>query len=736
MQSHERSIMDGMTAGSAAARLNAPAREDHPEPFPEAGFDALVAAAAAVCETPIALIGLTDEDRQWCQWCKTIPDQHGVRETFRPRAFRDRTIRRPGLLEIVDAAGDPDFRNDPLVTGAPHIRFYAGVALRAPDGRAIGTVCVIDHRPRRLDGHRRRSLESLAAVATALLEDRRHWQTLTSQVTASDTRYRKLCQETPAMLHTIDREGRLVSVSQRWLQAMGYAHDEVIGRPSTDFLTPASRELAKALLSEFFASGCCQDVPYQFVTKRGEVMDVLLSATAERDGQGNIGHSLAVIVDVTERKRAERALMASEEKFRDFAAAGADWFWQTDAGGRFCWFSASVEQRVGVPVHRLLGRTREEIGLMPGGSSSATAQPDLCSPRPFRDAELRFEVSDGDRSRTLWIRSSGVPIVDGRGVFQGYRGSSTDITALKNAEFEHQRLQQQLVQASRLAGQAEIATGVLHNIGNVLNSLNISLSIAHGQLQQSRLSGLGQINVLLERHGDDLAGFFASDPKARQLPAYLRRLDDTLRAEHAALDAEFGAMHSGMAHLKRIVSAQQSMAGRFGVVEPAVLGDLVDEVLALTVHECHGIAIERDYRVAAPVTIDRQSVLQILINLVNNGKEALLDSGSEAPRLAVTVAADDDAWQIRISDNGPGLTPEQRRSVFEFGYTTKDYGHGYGLHASATQAQAMGGNLTCSSAGPGRGTTFTLRCPWRPRQDGAGAEPPPPAPRVAAPDAV
>ncbi|MEZ4452969.1 MAG: PAS domain S-box protein [Nannocystaceae bacterium] len=134
---------------------------------------------------------------------------------------------------------------------------------------------------------------------------------------ASEARYRALYQRTPAMMHSIDHEGRLVDVSDAWLERLGYAREEVVGRASVDFLTAASRAYAEAeVLPEFFRSGVVRDIPYHFVHKDGAVLDILLSGIAERDAQGRFLRSLAVLVDVTERNRTEEALRRSEDQLR------------------------------------------------------------------------------------------------------------------------------------------------------------------------------------------------------------------------------------------------------------------------------------------------------------------------------------------------------------------------------------------------------------------------------------
>ena len=131
----------------------------------------------------------------------------------------------------------------------------------------------------------------------------------------SEERYRSIYHNTPAMLHSIDTSGCLVSVSDHWLEMLGYVREEVIGQKLVQYFTPASRRLAEdTVFPEFFEKGFCKDIPYQFVKKDGNTIDVLLSAIGDRDDDGNVIRSLAVSIDVTERNRAEKALTLAKEE--------------------------------------------------------------------------------------------------------------------------------------------------------------------------------------------------------------------------------------------------------------------------------------------------------------------------------------------------------------------------------------------------------------------------------------
>jgi PAS domain S-box-containing protein len=281
---------------------------------PEPVFDALVQAAARLCEVPMALISLIDERRQWF---KAAVGLEGMAETERRHAFCDHTIRSDAVFEVGDARHDSRFATHSLVAGEPQVRFYAGAPLVLPGGERIGTVCVLDRVPRALGELQREMLRHLASTVVAALAERRRHLDVTAELAASEARYRTLYEATPAILHSIDEQGRLLNVSNQWLDTLGYTRAEVIGRKSTEFLAPESAQYARdVVLPAFFQRGRCERVPYQFVRRDGSLVDVLLSAIQERDGQGRPSRSLAVIENVTENHRLARQLSDSEQRYR------------------------------------------------------------------------------------------------------------------------------------------------------------------------------------------------------------------------------------------------------------------------------------------------------------------------------------------------------------------------------------------------------------------------------------
>jgi signal transduction histidine kinase len=300
-----------------------------------------------------------------------------------------------------------------------------------------------------------------------------------------------------------------------------------------------------------------------------------------------------------------------------------------------------------------------------------------------------------------------------------------DITSRKQTEAELARMHQQLLEVSRQAGMAEVATNVLHNVGNVLNSVNVSSSLISEKVRASKAGNLAKAVALLQAHENDLAAFLADNPKGRQLPGYLRSLADHLDAEQNETLKELKSLAANIDHIKEIIAMQQSYARVLGVVESLPVVDLVEDALRLNAGamERHQVKVVREYFTVPPILVDKHKVLQILVNLIRNAKYALDDGGHADKRLVLQVGLNgNDTVKISVIDNGIGIPPENLTRIFEHGFTTRKEGHGFGLHNGALAAKELGGKLTAHSDGPGRGATFTLELPRRPREKGQGTE--------------
>jgi predicted ATPase/signal transduction histidine kinase len=286
---------------------------------------------------------------------------------------------------------------------------------------------------------------------------------------------------------------------------------------------------------------------------------------------------------------------------------------------------------------------------------------------------------------------------------------------------ELRQAQSWLVDTARSAGMAEVAANVLHNVGNVLTSATVSHEVMSESLGLSRLGRLKQVSTLLEEHRHELADFLTLNPRGARLPGYLSQLADELLREHAALREDMARMGKHLAHIHAIIQVQRSYASRTLLTEECALAQLVEDALRiqLPLLERHGISIRRELPELPLVHLDRHMVLQILINLITNAKDAVSKLPPEQRRLGVRLAAEQGVARIQVIDNGVGIEPGLRHRLFSQGFTTREGGQGLGLHSSALAAKLLGGRLSLDSEGPGRGATATLELPLVPAQPSA-----------------
>ena len=301
---------------------------------------------------------------------------------------------------------------------------------------------------------------------------------------------------------------------------------------------------------------------------------------------------------------------------------------------------------------------------------------------------------------------------DEEGRLRRLLGVSWDVTDQVRQEERRRQLQLQLQEASRHAGMAEVATGVLHSVGNVLNSLGVSAVLLQSRLKASKVANIERAAKLITEQGPRLGEFFASDPRGKELPGYLRQIGEHLVTENRELCDEAQAVVTHVEHIGKIVAAQQTYARRGGSLEELQAAELVEHALVLHFSTNMGVVVHREFGAVDRVMVDRHKLLQILGNLLSNARHALRDKTHGSRELTVRLRAlPSGFFAIDVEDTGAGIGAEAMKRLFEFGFTTKKDGHGFGLHASAILAKEMGGELTARSEGAGRGACFTVRLP-------------------------
>lgn len=302
-------------------------------------------------------------------------------------------------------------------------------------------------------------------------------------------------------------------------------------------------------------------------------------------------------------------------------------------------------------------------------------------------------------------------------VMERTRQLQEQIEAKDRAHSELAAAQQRLIELSREAGMAEIATGVLHNVGNVLNSVNVSTSLVAGKVRESRVDNLVALIGMLEQHAADLNGFLGDDPKGQRVLPYLVKLGGHFRSERDGILHELEQLCSHVGHIKQIVATQQSYAKVSGLVENLRLCDLVEDALRIVEPGLvrHGIKLERDFDPLPEIAVEKHQILQILLNLLRNAKQALKegsDDGVKVIRVRIRRLGERRV-SLAVADTGVGLSVENLTRIFGHGFTTKADGHGFGLHSCALAAGQMGGSMRAESDGPGRGATFILELPLK-----------------------
>jgi signal transduction histidine kinase len=291
---------------------------------------------------------------------------------------------------------------------------------------------------------------------------------------------------------------------------------------------------------------------------------------------------------------------------------------------------------------------------------------------------------------------------------------------VKERTAELKEAHKKLVDVARQSGMAEIATNVLHNVGNVLNSIHTSVSLAREQLSKLRLEQVARVASMFEERKADLPVFLTQDERGRKVPPYLRQLGANLLQERERIATLLEEVDRYTAHIGTIVKLQQGYARAPSMNEPVRLEELVEDALRMQDAPLaqHSVKVERQLASLPPVMLDKHKVLMILINLVSNARYAMDGVPEGERRLTVSVEPPADGrLRIEVRDNGMGIAPELLTRIFQRGFTTRSEGHGFGLHSSALAAQQLGGSLLARSEGPGKGASFTLELPYQPTEE-------------------
>jgi signal transduction histidine kinase len=272
----------------------------------------------------------------------------------------------------------------------------------------------------------------------------------------------------------------------------------------------------------------------------------------------------------------------------------------------------------------------------------------------------------------------------------------------------------EMMRLSHRAGMAEMASGVLHNVGNVLNSVATSAAMMREKLDNGKFVSLVMVTAMIQENRADIGNFFLSDLRGKKVPDLLSRLAELMCEDRDAMYRNIAHLEAGVEHIKQIIQSQQSMARGTRHVAEEDMGTVIDEAIQLSglAKNTHGVTLVRKLSPCPRMRIEKHKVLQILINLLTNAEKAVVDNNNDLKQITVSlgiVAAEPDLRiAISVEDTGVGISPDYIPMIFQHGFTTRNDGHGFGLHTAAIDSTNMGGSLTVSSPGIGQGAAFTL----------------------------
>jgi PAS domain S-box-containing protein len=682
-------------------------------------FSGLARLAAHACGSPLASIAVSGCGETWC-----TPSAELARDAApRPDPFATFTSQASGLYEVPDTSQDDRFRHSDPVISSVVIRSYAGCALRTSGGETLGTLGVYGPQARALSSAQRAALLLLAEQAVAHADTHCRLTELAllgdAQCAAAsphpDGAARALLDSAAVAIYHTDSDGNMIYGNPEYRRMFGLepGHDP-------DAWAQRVHPDDRARMQQTWVDFCRQPRPIRFDSYRTMADDGSVRHFSEQvvaaDG---IPGWIGTITDFTDLVAARDHLRKAETMFRNTFDQAPIGIAHADRRGRLLRCNQSFWRMLGFDPGDLAHST---IADVTHGDDVARVSAELKrlwnGEIEFVDLEKRYIRKDGS---FLWVRMTTALVREGDGKPEYSVEFLRDISARKESAEELERVHKLLMTASRQAGMAEVATNVLHNVGNILNSVNISASLVTERVKQSKAPGVCRVAALLQEKGSGAGAFIDHDERGKRIPEYLTSLGEQLMSDQKMALEELASLRDNLEHIKDTVAMQQSYAKLCGVTETIAVVDLVEDSLRLNAGAFvrHGVTLRREFEEVPPITVDKHKVLQILVNLVRNAKYACDESGRSDKILTLRVEKAPVGVRICVIDNGVGIPAENMPRLFTHGFTTRASGHGFGLHSGALAAQEIGGSLRVESDGPGCGATFILELPLNPTEAAA-----------------
>jgi signal transduction histidine kinase len=430
------------------------------------------------------------------------------------------------------------------------------------------------------------------------------------------------------------------------------------------------------------------------------------------DEQGACVRVLGAMLDITDSFQRQVELEALSIRFGIATRAANAGVWEYRTENAEIWWNATMYVIYGCSAETFRPTMDAAVAMIHPGDLALAQAAWTDALQESNQLHVQFRIVRPDGS-IAHLDSIAAVVIDPDTSQRRLVGITLDISERVAAEHRERRLQKQLREASHQSGMAEVVTGVLHNVGNVLNSLGVATSIAQTRLKACQIERVGKVAAMLEVNRGTLAEFLTSDSRGMRLPEYLTALGAQLISDADALQQEFDAISGHVRYLHQIIQAQQSFARVGGAQDEVNISELVETALTLKGQDLNGAEITRDIGDLSIVQTDRYKLLQIIVNFIANACDAMVANGSTARRIAIRVRTVLGQLEIAVEDSGVGIAPELLPRVWEFGFTTKAHGHGFGLHSAAVAAQQLGGTVSAQSAGAGLGARFAVTIPIR-----------------------
>ncbi|HUO07121.1 MAG TPA: PAS domain S-box protein [Phycisphaerae bacterium] len=526
---------------------------------------------------------------------------------------------------------------------------------------------------------------------------------------------RRLIDALPDYLFIKDTESRVVINNVAHARNLGLPPEACVGKTDRDFFPPCLAEKYLADEARVVRQGTIFQDEEATIDRKGNHRWKLTTKIPLQGPEGGIIGLAGINHDITEMKQAQRALAESEERHRILYHNTPVMLHSFDMN--------NIVVHVSDYWLNCMGYSREEVegqSVLQFFSEAArqymrdVVMPEFHGVGRISNVPLEYITRNG---QAIAVEVSAVAQCDETGKIVSGLAVSIDVTQRRKAEAEREELHRRLLELSRHAGMAEVATGVLHNVGNVLNSVNVAAGLITDKIRNSPVKKLIRAVELMKRHAEDLGAYVTSDPRGKQLPGYFNAVASVLKSDEESILTELGVLLKHVDHIKEIVRVQQSFAQSRRILEALNLAGVIEDAVRISTATSGAMAEKIDLNCPPSLAVisDRHALLQILTNLIANACQSVRAAKNPDKRINIRAAkvtrGDSEFFTIHVADNGVGIDPQNLNRIFSHGFTTKANGHGFGLHSAANTAKRLGGSLEASSPGLDQGAVFVLTLP-------------------------